>query len=88
MALFRTTKVFAKDDDRSVIVEGKLESGQIQAGMELKIPLSGTFSMSVPVCDVLSDGAVLVLDCEDHEGVEFVLAMNFSDELLEIAVPD
>ena len=66
MAQFHTSKVLAGDDGRSVIVEGRLLSGQVRPGMELHIPMNGSFSMTVPVREVCADGSGLVLDCEGN----------------------
>jgi len=87
MAQFHTSKILAGNDGRSVIVEGRLLSGEVRTGMELHIPMNGSFSMTVPVREVCADGLVLVLDCEDNGEMEFVLALNFGDEVLEIAMP-
>lgn len=88
MTQFRTTKVYEGDDGHSVIVEGAIENGCIEAGMQLNIGMSATFSMSVPIRSASSDGKSLVLECEDREGVDMVIAMNFENELLEATEPN
>lgn len=87
MGQFHTTKISAGNDGCSVIVEGRVLSGEVRTGMELHIPLNGSFSTTVPIREVCAGGAVLVLDCEDNDEVEFVLALNLGDEVLEIAMP-
>lgn len=47
--------------------------------MSLHIGLSGTFDMTIPIAEVLQSGELLV-DCDDQEGVEMLLAFDMANE--------
>jgi hypothetical protein len=86
-ALFKSHVVRFGDDRRSLLVEGRLESGEVRAGMFLKIDFNPRFGMTVLIADVFQEPSgrmVLRLDCEDEDGAQFVEAMNFGNERLEI----
>lgn len=51
--------------------------------MSLQIGLSGTFSMTVPITDILDSGELLI-DCDDQEGVEMLLAFDVANEDLDL----
>jgi len=55
--------------------------------MFLKIAFNPSFGMTVPITKVERKSAnqiTLILDCDDEEGVDFVEAMNFEHEWVEI----
>ena len=86
-AIFVTSKIVKGSDEKSLIVTGELQEGEIDAGMFLKIAFNSTFGMTVPIVEVknvFENQMVLVLDCEDKEGLDFVEAMNFEHEWVEI----
>ncbi|WP_143449904.1 hypothetical protein [Janthinobacterium sp. BJB304] len=65
------------------IVRGSLSSGTVSPGMSLQIGLSGTFGMTVPITDILDSGELLI-DCDDQEGVEMLLAFDVANEDLDL----
>ena len=86
-AIFVTSEVWEGSDRRSLVVKGELKEGEIKTGMFLKIAFNSSFGMTVPIAEVKNaseNQVILILDCEDEEGVDFVEAMNFSHEWVEI----
>lgn len=85
--LFHSETVRLGDGDKSVVVEGTLVEGDAAAGMVLTIALNRSFGLSFPIAEVtrIGDGRLrLILDCEDRDGAEFVQALNFEGECLDI----
>lgn len=51
--------------------------------MSVHIGLSGTFGMTIPITDILDSGELLI-DCDDREGVEMILAFEVVNEYLDL----
>ncbi len=95
--MFQSETVHIGDDPRTFVIEGVLDSGTIEYGMLMVIGLNRSFSMTVPITNVLTIGAdrwrsVLNfkdvdckdVDCKDGDGAQFLETMDKSQESLEI----
>jgi hypothetical protein len=82
-ARFHCTSTEDFGDCRTVRVHGSKLTGHISSGMSLNVDLSGTFGVGIPISMVLESGELLI-DCDDQEGVNMVLAFDVSDEILEV----
>lgn len=72
----------------TIEVSAQMRSGEVVAGQQLHIPLNSSLAMTLCVTRVLeSNGRHVrfVLDCDDEEGVELMLALHFQDELLRLS---
>ncbi len=82
----RTVRVTA--DQRTVEIVANLDAGEIEPGMFVHIPLSGTLDVTVPIASIssLPDGALrLILDCgEDDDFANLVVGLNFEQETLHV----
>ena len=86
-AIFVTAEVEEGQDKKTLVVKGELQEGEIEAGMFLKIAFNSSFGMTVPISKIENKSAnqmTLILYCEDEEDVDFVEAMNFEHEWVEI----
>lgn len=86
-AIFETAEITKGNDRKTLVVDGELKEGQIEAGMFLKIAFHSSFGITVPITKVEKKSVnqmALILDCKDEEGVDFVKAMNFEHEWVEI----
>lgn len=80
---FHCTSFEDYGNQRAVIVRGSLQTGPVSPGMSLCIHLSTTFEMTIPIIDVLDSGELLI-DCDDQEGVDNLLALGIANECLRI----
>lgn len=80
---FHCTSIEDYDNQHAAIVRGSLQTGPVSPGMSLCIQLSATFEMTIPIIDVLDSGELLI-DCDDQEGVDNLLALGIADECLRI----
>ncbi len=87
-AFIYITAVVLSTSSDSVELTARLISGTVVSGMFLRIPLSKTFHVAIPIHQVTptADGGIrLVLDCEkDAEIAAMVLDFNFADETLQV----
>ncbi len=61
--------------------------GEVKSGMLLAIPLNSALDVTIPIHKVSFNDegwAIVTLACDDEDGPEFVAALNFADETLEI----
>ena len=80
---FHCTSIEDYGNGRLAIVRGSLSSGTVSTEMSLHIGLSGTFGMTLPITDILDSGELLI-DCDDQEGVEMLLAFEVVHEDLDL----
>ncbi len=72
----------------TIEVSAELKSGEVVAGQHLHIPLNSSLTITLRVAQVLESkahGVRFVLDCDDEEATELVIALNFEDELLRLS---
>lgn len=81
---FHCTSIEDYGNQRLAIVRGLSLAGEILPGMLLHVALNTTFEMTVPIREVLDSGHLLV-DCDDQEGVDTLLAFDIENELLAVA---
>ncbi len=86
-AIFVTAEIVKGNDKKTLVVNGELQDGNIEVGMFLKIAFNPSFGMTVPITKVerkSKNQMTLILDCEGEEGINYVEAMNFEQEWVEI----
>jgi len=78
-----------------LIVYGDIVDGTVASGEELRVPLNGSFAMTVPIESVETvDGTetgshvALVVAEDDALGHDLIQAMNFTGETLTVQTPE
>lgn len=80
---FYCTAIEDYADQRTAIVRGALQAGPVSAGMSLCIRVNPAWEIAVPIIAVLDSGELLV-DCDDQEGVDVLLACGIRNESLHM----
>jgi len=84
----KTTEVEIGSDQKTVEVTAYVESGQITAGMNIKVELNSLLTILLPITQVIELGnnhVKLVVDCEDNDSAQMVMGLNFTNEALVVS---
>jgi hypothetical protein len=91
---FKVFGTFVLSLRNRLVIYGDIVSGSIASGEELRVPLNGSFAITVPIESVETvDGTptgshVALLVAEDESlGQEIIQALNFSGETLVVQTP-
>ncbi len=93
MPRFAVKKTSLMDDEKSVVLKGKVIEGPINKGMIADIPITDAAVISMQIYDIIHfekqkdiDKKIgLVLDfATEPEALEIVLGLNIHDETLEV----
>lgn len=93
MSKFHVKKTSLGENDKSLILKGKITEGAIDKGMTIEIPITAAATISMKIHDVVHfdhqhdddkrDG--LVLDfTDDPDALDIALDLNIADEDLNV----
>ncbi|MGK5066400.1 hypothetical protein [Janthinobacterium sp. RT4P48] len=80
---FYCTSIQDYGNQRLAIVHGAVSAGAVFPGMTLCMGLGDQVDVTFPISAVL-DAGELLLDCDDQEGVDMLLAFAVAHEYLAI----
>jgi hypothetical protein len=84
-ATIHSLLVRLSSDEKTVEVVAQVLEGNVEQGMELRIELNRSLSVSIPILRVTTlpdDQVELLLACDEKSEAQFVLGLNFADETL------
>lgn len=86
-ATITTQQIYASPDGRGVEVVATLNGGKIAPGMFLCIPMNRMLDFTVRIRQLtrLTPPYLhLVLECDDEEDAQLILAFHFNEETLQV----
>lgn len=94
IAKFKVDTPFDLKSKSQLVLPGEIIEGVIVAGLYVQIPLNSETSIGLKISSIeyiresSRERTALVVNCENDDEIDFLIALNVSDEILLITNPN